>query len=129
MDGYRSRLVEGDVLPGLAPLDAVDRGEVDLVVTADGSGSIAIGQTTLDLQHLLDVKCPVRTARLTSLTLRLRLSGGLGRFDCRSGAIEVDGLGRSQERLDRGEVLVDGLDTVRQSTDLCVREDGKHCAR
>jgi hypothetical protein len=31
--------------------------------------------------------------------------------------------------VDRSQLFVDGLDTVRQCTDLCVREDGEHCAR
>jgi len=129
VDNHRCGLLQGDVLPGLAPLDAVDRGEVDLEVTADRGGTLALSQSPLDFQHLLGVKCPVPTARLTSLSLRLRLGRCCGCFHCRRGAIEVDGLGRFQQRLDRNKVLVDGLDTVRQCTDLCVREDSEHCAR
>jgi len=124
-------LLQRDMLPGLACFDAVDRGEVDLVVAADCCSSIASSQPPLDLQHLLGAKCPTppSTARRTSLTLRFRLDRCLGCFDCRAVDLEVDGLGRLQDRVDLVQMFGDGLDTVRQGADLCIREDGEHCAR
>ena len=106
--------------PGFAPLDGIDRAEMHLVVPADSSRTLTSSQPGLDVQYLCQLQHHVLlAARPTSLTLRLLLLDGRWSFDGGRRAVEIDGLGRLQNALD-------SLDAVRQSADLCIRENGEH---
>lgn len=110
------------MLPGLAPLDRIDRGEMHLVVTANGSSTFTGSKPGFDLDHLRHVQGTVLPAvRHTSLALRLPFLGWRGSFNCRCGTVKIYGLGRLQDSLD-------GLDAVRQGADLCIRKNGEHRA-
>ena len=106
--------------PGLAPLDGIDRTEMHLVVPTDSSRTLTRSQPGLDLKHLSQLQHHVLlAARRMSLTLRLPLLDWCRRFDGGCGAVKIYGLGRLQNALD-------SLDAVRQSADLCIRENGEH---
>ena len=108
------------MLPRLTPFDGVDRGEMHLVVTANSSGTFTGSKPGFDLDHLPHVKRTVLPGlRPMSLTLRLPLLDWCRSFDGGCGAVKIHGLGRLQDALD-------GLDAVRQSADLCIRENGEH---
>ena len=108
------------MLPGLAPLDRIDRGEMHLVIAANSGSTFTSSKSGFDLDHLRHVQGTVLpAARDMGLTLRLSLLGRLWSFDGGCRAVKIHGLGRLQDALD-------GLDAVRESADLCIRKDGEH---
>ena len=99
------------MLPGLVPLDAVDRGAMHAKIPSDlGHRLTASRQLALNLQHLfLRQRRPTLAAGFTGLTLRLRclyrrctdnfFAGGQRDGLLGLGQIQLDALGRKQYNL------------------------------